>query len=134
MIQLGDNKYTIPPESYTFTQATSISTSVCRIGISYIDSSNGIYILGDTFLRNFVTSFDYAKGEIRLTQNINAPTGISVVRDADDDPKLGDLAIVFIIAGGFIILILLMVLTIRCCRSKKKNKGKHPYAAVAASD
>ena len=81
-----------------------------------------------------MTTFDYAKGEIRLTQNINAPAGISVVRDAEDDPKLGDLAIVLIIAGGFLILILLMVLTIKYCRSKKKNQGKHPYAPVVASD
>ena len=36
------------------------------IAISYMANAQ-IYILGDTFLRNFVTTFDYGNGEIRLT-------------------------------------------------------------------
>ena len=71
MIQLGENYYTLPPESYTFPQGNFFQKK-CTVAISYTDSSGGVMILGDTFLRNFVTTFDYESSKIELTVNINA--------------------------------------------------------------
>lgn len=58
-IQLGENHYTMPPETYTFSRSKNWRQKKCTVAISYTDSSSGVYILGDTFLRNFVTTFDY---------------------------------------------------------------------------
>ena len=34
------------------------ATHMCTIMVGYLNDSQGIYVLGDTFLRNFYTSFD----------------------------------------------------------------------------
>lgn len=45
----------------------------CAIAISYLGFLQDQYVLGDTFVRNFYTTFDYTKLQIGLAQNANGP-------------------------------------------------------------
>ena len=109
-IQLGENYYTMPPEAYTFS-ATSRFSRKCTVGISYTEDSSGIYILGDTFLRNYVTTFDFKKNEMRLAVNKDAPTGLKV------EYKMSGWKIFLIILGCLVAVVLLLWLV--CCLCKK---------------
>ena len=76
-IQLDDSHYTISPEGYTFS-GDNIKKYLCTVAISYNDDKQGIFILGDTFLRSFVSVFDYNDNSIRLGVNSNAPEGTKI--------------------------------------------------------
>ena len=54
------------------------ATHKCTIMVSYLSDSQGIYILGDTFLRNFYTTFDLMNNQVQLAVSINAPKGTRV--------------------------------------------------------
>jgi hypothetical protein len=56
-ITLGSATYTITPEGYSF-PSNSLGAP-CVLGVSYLSDTTGLYILGDTWIRNFVTTFDY---------------------------------------------------------------------------
>ena len=77
MINLQENYYTMPPEAYTFSSDNRYQNK-CIVAVSMTSDAGGVYILGDTFLRNFVTTFDYEKNEMRLAININAPAGVTI--------------------------------------------------------
>ena len=119
-IQLENNYYTLPPEAYTFTRS-SIFQKMCTVAISYTDSSGGVYILGDTFLRNFLTTFDYENGKIELSLNVNAPPGITV------EFKLSPWMIFGIIAGGLVVVVLIAWIACCCCDKIKKRKLEKGY-------
>ena len=46
--------FTIPPEGYTYYE-----DGICIIAVSYQSDYSNLYILGDTFLRNFVSTYNY---------------------------------------------------------------------------
>ena len=46
----------------------------CTVAVSYIGDFQGTYILGDTFLRTYIASFNYSDETITLGKNVNAPT------------------------------------------------------------
>ena len=89
------------------------------------DDSGGVYILGDTFLRNFVTTFDFAAGEMRLALNKHAPAGVSV------EYKMSGLRLFGDIAAGIIGLCLVV-----CCvyhflkRRKTTQESQKDYAVI----
>ena len=60
VIQLQENYYTLQPEAYTFSQGNRFQKA-CTVAVSFSDDAGGVFILGDTFLRNFVTTFDYKR-------------------------------------------------------------------------
>jgi len=51
---------------------------MCTIMVGYLNDSQGIYVLGDTFLRNFYTSFDLTNNQVRIAVSKNAPPGTLV--------------------------------------------------------
>ena len=57
--------------------------SGCFIGVTAIANSQGMYILGDTFLRNFITTFDYKANTISFGVNPDAPAGVTAVKKAN---------------------------------------------------
>ena len=123
MIQLQENHYTLPPEAYSYSKS-NIFMKKCTIAVSYTDSSGGVYILGDTFLRNFVTTFDFANGEMLLTQNKYAPTGVSIVY------KMSGWKLFGIIAGVIIVVLLLVWLVCCCCKRHKQRKLAKGYKTI----
>ena len=45
----------------------------CVIGVSYMSADFGITILGDSFLREYVTSHNYKENTMTLAKNVNKP-------------------------------------------------------------
>ena len=113
-ITLQENHYTIPPEGYTFKRG-NIFQRKCTVAVSYTDSSGGVYILGDTFLRNFVTEFDYSNGEMRLTINKFAPDGVKV------EYKMSGWKIFGIIVACILAVAFLVWIIFCCVRCRKKK-------------
>lgn len=85
----------------------------CTVAVSYTDESSGVFILGDTFLRNFITIFDYKTGNIELAQTYNTPPGVTV------EYKMHGWKIFALIMLGFFASVLL-VSVFYCCYSKCK--------------
>ena len=72
--ELGDGnttqKFTLEPWQYTIT-GNNQGIPACMVAVSYMQSN--LVILGDPFLRKYVTSFDYENDKITIGENINAP-------------------------------------------------------------
>ena len=68
---IDNTYYTITPDGYTFS-GDNIKKYKCTVAISYNDDKQGLFILGDTFLRNFVSTFNYKDGFVQLGVNVNA--------------------------------------------------------------
>lgn len=115
-IFLNYNEYVITPAGYTLSNG-DLDGHACSIAVSYSADSQGLYILGDTFLRNFVSTYDYKKKAVRLAVSSYAPPGTSAV--AHDNP----MEIIFIAVGALIGLIVLFCICKNCCFKKKKNKS-----------
>mmetsp|Transcript_27153 Transcript_27153/g.33760 ORF Transcript_27153/g.33760 Transcript_27153/m.33760 type:complete len:85 (+) Transcript_27153:1156-1410(+) len=79
------------------------------------DDSGGVYILGDTFLRNFVTTFDFEAGEIRLTINKYASEGVKV------EYKMSGVKIFAIVVGCLLALVCFVACIYYCLRGRKKR-------------
>ena len=60
---LGGNVFTITPKGYTFS-GDNIFDYRCTVAVSYMSDNSGLYILGDTFLRNFVSTYNFAEEKI----------------------------------------------------------------------
>jgi len=73
--QINNVKYTIPPEGYTL---SNVLRHECVIAISWMTDDSGLYILGDSFLRNFVSTYDFKNNEVVLMVNPNAPAGVLI--------------------------------------------------------
>jgi hypothetical protein len=89
---LDANEYVIMPQGYTLSNG-DLDGHLCAIAVSYSSDIMGIYILGDTFLRNFVSSYDYKRKTLGLAVNINAPAGTQAIA------HMGTFSIVWIVIG-----------------------------------
>jgi Eukaryotic aspartyl protease len=118
---LGSNMYTITPEGYSlpYDSAFGPNFPLCVLGVSYIPDADGLFILGDTFLRNFVVTFDYVANTIQFAVNANAPAGTTITSNSSTT-GLSTAAIVGIIAGSLIVVGVVVGL-IMYQRNKKKN-------------
>ncbi len=67
--------YTIPPAGYLL---ENYNSHACVIAVSYIADSNNMYILGDIFIRNFYTAFDYQENKVVIAVSANAPSGTAI--------------------------------------------------------
>jgi hypothetical protein len=125
-ITLQENTYTLPPEAYTFPQQ-NVMYPLCTIAVSYTDKSGGVYILGDTFLRNFVTTFDFASGEMQLTVNVNAPAGITI------EYNMSGWKIFGIVAGCILAVIIIIFITCYCVKKRKQDRLAKGYQTIGSS-
>ena len=73
---LETNEYTIQPEGYTLNN--DLDNHACSIAVTSIPDSQGIVILGDTWLRNFVSTYDY-KAEAAEALGDGVTLDVSVV-------------------------------------------------------
>ena len=120
-IQLGDNHYKIPPEGYTFS-GDNVKKYLCTVAISFNDDKQGIFILGDTFLRNFVSIFDYNDNSIHLGVNANAPEGTSIKWELSN--KKIALLVVAVMMTFLAICMVVKFCTILC---KREGTVKDPH-------
>lgn len=111
--------YTLPPVAYAISQIDGISQSgytySCEVMVSAMD---GFSILGDTFMRHFVTSFNYRTGEIQLAINTHAPDGVTIgsAPGVSDSSSSQDNGVWIILAAvlGCVILAALVVWLVLC--------------------
>ena len=50
------------------------------VAVSYISDVSGLYILGDTFLRSYVSTFNYTSEQMILGPSASAPGKFETVR------------------------------------------------------
>ena len=77
-----EKPFTIPPWSYSFS-GDNLNMPACVIGVSYMSTDFGVTILGDSFLREYVTSYNYKENTITLAKNIKAPKQTIPSRKSD---------------------------------------------------
>lgn len=110
----------IPPEGYLLTNTMNYK---CLVAIANGGSSSSPYVLGDSFIRNFYTTFDYKKKTISFAKSSNAPAGVSVGRD------FTTWAIVGISAACVVGVSIIYAITKKCLRLCKKNPTTTAYGS-----
>jgi hypothetical protein len=70
---IGQVLLTIPPLGYLLDNAIGYR---CLIAITSSGSETTPYIFGDTFIRNYYTTFDYKKKTVSFAVSANAPLGV----------------------------------------------------------
>ncbi len=73
LINIGQVRMTIPPTGYLLENALGYS---CLIAVASSGSETAPYIFGDTFIRNYYTTFDYKKKTVSFAVSANAPVGV----------------------------------------------------------
>lgn len=105
--------FTIPPEGYVINDSQlGIGGYNCVIAVSYLADSQGMYILGDTFLRNFYTTFNFGEHAVEFAVSANAPAGVTI------ETSMSPWAIAGICLGSLLILALFIAICF-CCKRKK---------------
>jgi hypothetical protein len=108
---LDSNEYVIQPQGYTLSNG-DLDGHSCAIAVSYDSDSSGMYILGDTFLRNFVSSYNYKKKTLGLAVNAHAPAGTAAIA------HMGGFTIVWIIIACIVFAFLLF----KCFKAYKRRQ------------
>lgn len=71
----------MPPRAYVLTPNPKMYKEKCLIPVSPLPDSAGLAILGDTFIRNYYTSFDYDKNTVSFAPNAAHEFGAVVQGD-----------------------------------------------------
>ncbi len=66
-----------------------------------------MYVLGDTFIRNFYTTFDFKADTVSFAISTNAPASVTIERHFTG-------WVIFSIVLGCIVMVLLIALIVRC--------------------
>ena len=98
----------------------------CLIPVSPLPDSAGLAFLGDTFIRNYYTSFDFDKQTVTFAPNAAHEFGATLNRDES--------FLFFIFAILFIFLFAGCCIMIQKYKLKKQNKKAEIAALVAESD
>ena len=130
--------YTLPPAAYAVSQIVGVSsegtTYSCEVMISKMD---GNCILGDTFMRNFVTSFNYRTGGIKLAINAYAPTGLTIgsepgVSDDNMTDKTAGWIIFLAVLGGIILVALIAWMVLCLVKRQRKRRLTLAHRSIGA--
>jgi len=71
----------MPPAAYVLTPNPKMYKEKCLIPVSPLPDSAGLAILGDTFIRNYYTSFDFEKNTVTFAPNAAHEFGAVVEKD-----------------------------------------------------
>lgn len=69
-ITLDSTEYTVPSYAYL---SEGFNDHKCAVAVSYVGFLSDRYVLGDAFITNYYTTFDYANNTIGLAQNSKGP-------------------------------------------------------------
>ena len=77
-----------------------------------------MYVLGDTFIRNFYTTFDYKADTVSFAVSTNAPVGVTIEKNFTG-------WVIFSIVFGCILGVLIIAFLGRCVfrKYRKTNDG-----------
>jgi hypothetical protein len=110
-IHIGQVMMTIPPSGYLLDNVLAM----CLLAVGTSGSDTQPFIFGDTFIRNYYTTFDYKKKIVSFAVSSNAPEGVKVERDFTGWVIFG---IILSVIAGVIILGAILIKIIQC---KKKT-------------
>lgn len=103
--------------------------TTCLIAVSYMDDN---MILGDTFMRNYVTSFDYKNLQVGLALNSYAPSGVlisgpaSSSTDSDSD-GLSGWAIAGIVLGALLVILIIAFIVFKSVSKSSATYDKKTF-------
>jgi hypothetical protein len=102
-IILDRNEYTIVPEGYTLSNSLG---HPCVVAVQPTTDVSGMYVLGDTFLRNFLAKFDFKQKTVSFSVNSLSPAGTMAVAHMSTFVLtwiiVGSVVFVGLLAGAFI--------------------------------
>ena len=110
----------MPPRAYVLKPNPKMYKEKCLIPISPLPDSAGLAILGDTFIRNYYTSFDFDKNTVTFASNAAHEFGAVVGKDES--------FFVFI----FAILIILVFTCVCVAFNRYKIRQNAKKGAIAA--
>lgn len=87
-------------------------------------------VLGNVFMANYVSTFDFNNKKISLIANANAPDGVNVDNPPVDSSISGG-AVAGIVIGAIVVCILIIVLIV--CVMKRKDKDDLGQSVLDAS-
>ena len=96
----------------------------CLVAVSYLSDYEGLYILGDTFLRSYVSTFNYTSEQVLLGASATAPTRLKPHRTWEFWVLVG-----IVSACGLVLLIVL----VRCMVRRVKAGRQQQYQQVEQS-
>ena len=118
VIQIDNQNYTIPPSGYLLDH---MSGTRCGIAISSIDYN--LYILGDTFMRNFYTSFDFSTLQVQLASTANPPS----IKDGMDVYVIMGITFLSVSAVGVVAGVVVCIYKRKCCCSQPESSEQIVY-------
>lgn len=128
-INLGQMVLTIPPQGYLLSDTMNYQ---CLMAIANGGSDTSPYVLGDSFIRNFYTTFDFKKKTISFAKSSNAPDGVAVSIQLTTWSIIG-------ISAGALLLIAFSYYVVKKCRESRRQKagsfgGKGVLIGASKSD
>ena len=110
---------TLEPWSYTFSEVVIDGETVtppCTVAVSWLSDDFGLTILGDSFLRQYIASFNYQDNTITLGKSVDAPT-------RPDKVPVSSIFGKTILIIGIILTVLAAIITIMIfyCRGRGKS-------------
>jgi len=127
-VELDHVTYSMPAEAYLLPQydETTGLEDMCLFSIWPIDDDQNLYLIGDTFLRQFYSSYDYQNNTISFAVSVNAREGVEIT-----DKKVSTMsgwAVFGIVCACLFVLVLLFVL-VKKCTAKKSDHVETQYQA-----
>ena len=95
-------------------------TPPCTVAVSWLPDDYGLSLLGDSFLRKYVASFDYAAKTVTIGKSVDAPRKPTTLSDLG-----GYLKPIIIICVLILIIIVAVVITCVCCKVKGRDRNAH---------
>mmetsp|Transcript_32628 Transcript_32628/g.23569 ORF Transcript_32628/g.23569 Transcript_32628/m.23569 type:complete len:114 (-) Transcript_32628:254-595(-) len=106
--------YTIPVAGYTL-NGKAYNTG-CIFAVSPIPDSANMYILGDAFLRNFYSVYDFKTKHVIMAVSSGAPPGTSI------EKLISGWVIFIIVTFSLLAFIILICLIIKCRQRRNARK------------
>jgi hypothetical protein len=121
-VQLGDNWiFSVPPEDYMIDYYdSSYKLDLCIVGVS--GGNYGLFILGDSFLRTFLSIYDFENSRVGIAFHIYS--------NGTATKKFPTWAIWVIVCSGIVLLLIIVICLCRRRKNAQLKKNLSYYAKV----
>ena len=126
--KIDGTEYVISPEGYS--ESNSDLGYKCMIFVSHREDTSTIH-LGNIFMQNFVTSYDYSEGKVKLGLNYHAPSG-TAINGTDPEEEKGHSHAGLLIAVCVIVLAAIIGVILYCYN--KRTKRAQASKAIAYNE
>jgi uncharacterized protein YneF (UPF0154 family) len=103
-INAGLASYTMPPQAYTMAGQKVSPGIKCIVPVTHTPDSSGVALLGDTFLRNFYSTYNFETNKVGLAVNSANPWDCTITPHmAGWAIFLVILAVLVTVVGGYVL-------------------------------